>query len=404
MVYITLTLQQATQNIWHLLKRFNGKYGLECKFNETKREVYLPNESIIRLVGAADRGAGEKLRGGQYALCILDECKSFRPAILEELIDEVLTPALYDYIGPDGSTGGTLVVIGTPGNILAGPFYEATTGIDKTWTFHKWGVIDNVAMPHIWQAMLRDHEARGVSDDDPRWLREYKGNWVPSEELAVFNYRPGLDDDEPDVSPDWTHLLGVFLGVDGTFAATVLAYSDNYPTLFVVWDIREQNLSLTESARLVKQAAKRFNPAITIVHTNDFSKSLINRLNLHYELDLEVATGDDLSLVELVNTDFRDGIIKIYPNAYISEEMKILQWDDETKQRWNTDTPSACCLAFIHAWQEAQHRFYTDPRTEPTVREKQLTAETESLNRMAQRRGMNLYDRLAESEESYFPA
>jgi len=390
-VYITLTLQQATQNIWSLLKKFNADHELDAKFNETKREVYLPNGSQIRLVGAADRGAGEKLRGGAYALVVLDECKSFRPAVLRELIYEVLTPALYDYVSPDGTPGGTLCMIGTPGNVLAGPFYDATTGVDPTWNFHSWTVQDNVAMPHIWQGMLRDHAARGESDDEPKWRREYLGHWIPSTELAVFKFDPARDTvgaDQVHHDEDWSYILGVFIGLDGTMAAVVSAYSAHESTLRVVWDHREFGVTLTDTAKLIKQTVKRFKPEITIASTNDFNDSLINRLNLQYELDLVPAGADNEvnSLVELINTDLRDGVIKMPEGSELAHEMALLQWESSEKNKWDEDTPDQCSQAFMHAWNEAQHRFYREPEIKPTQLQLVFELERESMNKMVEKR------------------
>lgn len=396
-VYITLTLQQATQNIWNLLKQFNQQYGLELKFNETKKEVMCPNGSTIRLVGAADRGAGEKLRGGAYALVVIDEAKSFRPAVLEELILDVLEPALYDYVSPEGVPGGTLAMIGTPGSVLCGPFYNATRADherDESWSYHFWTTEDNVAKPWIWQGMLQNQFPNGIEDATPKQRREYLGEWVPSTELAVFGYDEEVDGEELPDGHSWTHLLGVFLGLDGEVALVVTAYSDTHPELHPVWSHAETGLSLTESAKLIKATTKTYEPELTKVHTTEFNRALTSRLNMQYNLDLSPSdTEQDIySLVELVNTDFRDGVIKMPKKSPLAEEMRLLQWDTEEKRRWNPDLSSGCCLAFLHTWNEAQHRFHT-PKAEPLT-QKQLFIEREqqSLERMANRRnGTQLY-------------
>lgn len=376
-VYITLTLQQATQNIWGTLKFFNAKYGLEIKFNESKREAQLPNGSLIRLIGAADRGAGEKLRGGAYSLVVFDECKSFRPAILLELIEEVIQPALYDY-------SGSLVMVGTPGSVLAGPFYEATTGIDPVWSFHRWSVADNTAMPQIWEGMVRDHIARGQSDDDPRWRREMLGEWVPSIELQVFASSDDVFIEETELPEghDWTSVLGLYLGIDGNFASCVLSYSTTNPILYVLWDIHEYGLSLTESAKLVKQAIKRFKPSRVQAGTTELTKSLVDRINLQYELTIEVSDRASFyDHLELCNTDFRDGLIKINKNCGLGEELRLLQWETKERKSVNKDTPWQISEAFLVAWAESRHRFQEQPQLELSASEKVRAWEQEWIRK-----------------------
>src|SRR5690606_29067747 len=109
-----------------------------------------------------------------------------------------------------------LVLIGTPGAILAGPFYEITTGKGSkdhgtvrfwsereskkraTWSVHSWTAEDNTACPWIWAeyddegnlvgGALFDKQEAGWDDDHPTWLREYRAKWVPDDSALVYAY------------------------------------------------------------------------------------------------------------------------------------------------------------------------------------------------------------------------
>lgn len=385
--FVTLTLEQATDSIWSLVKNLNAKFELEGKFNETLRSYELPNGSVLRLVGASDRGSGERFRGGAPAKVIIDECKSFRPAVLQELAFDVVQPMLFDYISPAGKAGGKLVLSGTPGSVLAGLFYEASTGIDKRWSKHFWRVCDNLAMPHIWEGMLADHKAKGESDDTPRWRREFLGEWVPSEQLSVFKVAQSVLPKVDEHDKDRTAVLGVRLELDGTLGMVVLSFHEFSPKLKVLWDSREGGLSFTQVAAKIKAAQSKFDTALTIVDADEFGKNIVARLAAQYDLDV-VGPSDSYGrrgLIELINTDFRDGSVELSEASRLAEEMKLLQWENSDKIEWCSDTPSACCSAFLRAWAECQHRFSRPASPVATARELALAEEKASLERYERR-------------------
>ena len=126
---------------------------------------------MLSFLGAETTSEIEKLRGGAYHGVIVDECKSFNPIVLSELVEDVIRPALADH-------NGKLILIGTPGRDLRGIFYEATqqpsplnvagrptnsrygSGIEAEWSSHHWDARDNVAMPNIWKDFLATKRVR----------------------------------------------------------------------------------------------------------------------------------------------------------------------------------------------------------------------------------------------------
>ena len=124
LVYIALTRTQAEQLAWAPLKlmfeQLGFRQGEDVFFNETKLTCTVARTgATIRLVGADKRSEVEKLRGQPFHEVTIDEAASFPEKLLAYLLDEIIGPRLGDY-------NGTLCLIGSPGKVLGGTFYEAT--------------------------------------------------------------------------------------------------------------------------------------------------------------------------------------------------------------------------------------------------------------------------------------
>lgn len=376
-VYICLTRGQAKANLWRELKKFNVEFELGLAFHETDLRATFPNGSTVQFFGGETRQECEKLRGQYFDLVVIDEGKSFQSEILRELINEILTPALADNFG-------TLAMIGTPGNILAGPFWEATTenkttrpwskradyeGKRKTWrwSWHAWHVEKNVAKPHIWQSALREKEELGIADNDPSWLREWMGEWCPSESLMVYEfseaknlYTGALPDDH-----EWQYLLGLDLGYNDSTAIVVAAFSDTHPHVFQVYDWKEPGCTVDQIEAQVREVMKMF-PEMNamIADTGGLGKTIVASLQEH-GLGFEAAEKRDKhDHIMLVNSDLRAGNIKLLADGSLQAEMRLLQWRDESYKKENKDTDNHCCDAFLYLIRFAYHYFWEPAESE----------------------------------------
>ena len=139
-LYIALTRESAKKIMYKdVLKRINKKHLLGATFNEITLTVTLPNGSLIYLVGAdAKPDEMQKFLGQAYRLVVIDESASFKQD-LREMVYEILKPAMADL-------QGTICMIGTPGKIPKGLFFDITNGREKGWSVHKWMASDNPYM------------------------------------------------------------------------------------------------------------------------------------------------------------------------------------------------------------------------------------------------------------------
>lgn len=356
-VVVTLTLKTAKTTYWQgpsNILLFAQKYGIKVDPHLTDVRVTLTNGSIISFIGAETRAEIEKLRGGSYDLVIIDECKSYPGGLLEELIRDVIMPALRD-------RKGTILLIGTPGSILSGPFYQATCqgvtnengkpyartyddpepywrenpGKHAMWSRHAWIVQDNTALPHLWEQALEEKEFFGWGDDHPTWLRESLGQWVASSDAFVYAYAtlrntapekvhwtPRPSDTNvaglPDGHLDWRYVLGIDLGFEDATAFVVAAYSPTSGELYHVFDYKASHMLPEQVADWVRRIIEKFGTIDAMVADmgHGGSKMLIEGINQRYGILIQPAERRDKhDHIEMLNSDFHSGRIRLIPNS-----------------------------------------------------------------------------------------
>lgn len=215
-IYVALSRPNAKDLNWEPLKELIHKLGQTESFEfseSTLTATCIRTGSTYRMVGADDRKELEKLRGQPFDEVQIDEAGSWDPELLEWLIDRIVGPRL-------GERQGCIVMGGTPGHILRGPFYEATRRSSDRhrpyaernrperkgwtgWSSHAWTLKYVVELPNakrlypaqiaLWAEALIEKADKQWSDDNPIWRREYLGEWAEDSTENIFKYRPLLD-------------------------------------------------------------------------------------------------------------------------------------------------------------------------------------------------------------------
>ncbi len=117
------TVEERLVKFWKdILTFLNKKHDLGMEPNKQELSMTFPNGSVIRLSGADDSPEeADKLLGCKYKLIIIDEAASFRQD-LTRIVYETLLPTTTD-------ERGTICLVGTPGDVAKGMFFEITTHI-----------------------------------------------------------------------------------------------------------------------------------------------------------------------------------------------------------------------------------------------------------------------------------
>lgn len=442
---ISLTLKSTKENFWSgapggIIKQ-NHVYELGLKFNHTDCVWLHENGSRGRLAGAETVADIERLRGAaaEADIAIVDECKSFAPELLNELIRDVLEPGLM-------TRDGLLVLGGTPGSIPVGTFYEATDsrarndgggvtciqvgeedgpayrGLSASerkelWRLHTWTIQDNTAAPAQWRRALGNKKRQGWADDHPTWRREYLGEWVTDATDLVYSWaahkhkeeyvtwRPQKSKDNPSGLPQeygpWRLVLGIDLGYVDDSAFVLAAYSEQLRELRHVYDFKSPGMTLDDFFDEVFSIIEKYGrpDAIVCDTAGGASKMLVETLNQRYGLGIEPAKKTEKQdHIELVNSDFAAGRIKVIPGSDLAHELSGLQWDlsRESKLvlartgrlREDPSCPNHLCDALLYLYRYSYHFWSQAPERdlEPYTPEWWVEFERRQLDSALQKR------------------
>jgi hypothetical protein len=402
-VVVGLARPSVKQIFWSLLRQLNRDLELGLTFLEIELSATFLNGSVILFRGAESRSEIEKLRGGQYDGVIVDECKSFNPLILSELVQDVLEPALSD-------RRGKLILVGTPGDVLAGPFYEGTCeppvraiGADGVvrysncpygtqvqgialWSFHTWTLQDNTEVPHLWAEALEIKRLRGYSDDHPTWRREFLGQWVASKNRLVYRYVPtqhNYSGPLPD-GHEWRKVLALDIGFKDADAIVVWAYSPTCYDVYTTYQEKRGHQNITVLAKWVHEVRKAYCDDEPEVMTGDFgglASKVFEELATIHGLPFEPAEKTEKTdFIEIMNNEYDAGRIHILAeNAYeldeqgkpktLAGELITNRWLEKSlgtpKKVEDPKTPNDLCDAHLYGWRWCDHRRAQPPDRRP---------------------------------------
>jgi len=388
-LYVTLSRKNAKRLVWPEFKKLNRQFMLGGEFNETDLSVTFPNTSIVYLLGASDRTSIEDFRGLPVKKAYLDESQSF-PSYIRELIDDVLGPALMDH-------DGQLVLIGTPGPIPSGYFFDLTK--NPAWSHHSWSFFDNPKLPFLekgltHQNMLdRELTRRGVAVDDPSIQREWFGRWLVDDDSLVYHYSSAIND-FTDLPPgEWTYILGVDLGFEDCDALALLAYSENSPATYVLEEVVTKHQDISALCRQIEALRNQYSIHKIVIDTGGLGKKITEEIAKRFTIPMQAAEKTrKVEFIELMNDALRTGKLMIKRESQFAQDAMKVEWDHDRStpdkkvisKRFHSDI----CEAVLYAWRESYAFTYTKPSDEPVYGskgwsdregERMFTAELERL-------------------------
>jgi hypothetical protein len=329
--YVALTRKSAEGIVWKALEELNHELGLGLAPKIGNLKMVAPNGSEIFLVGANKAGEINKLRGIKTPLVGIDEAASFRPSLLEYLIDDVISPSLMDY-------AGTLILVGTPSAQPVGYFYDVTTGKEPGWSVFRWDSRDNPHIPHASQWLKELRERKGWDENHPTYRREYLGEWIRDNDALVYKLRddniigemPG--DYEPG-APHWAHVIGIDYGYVDSTAFVVWAFrsgNTREQTTYCVHASKTVGHLPSEAASYTRKLVDQYKPQRVYGDAGGLGKPYIEEARRRFAIQVHPAEkSEKLAHIELFNDDLRRGRSVFLESAcrdYI-EEMQMLPWD-----------------------------------------------------------------------------
>lgn len=325
-LYITLARSSAKRICWPELLKINREYNLNAFPNIAELTLTFPNGSIIYLLGANVETEIEKIRGlSNVALVYLDESQAFR-AHIKELIEDVVAKRLYD-------TNGRCRMIGTPGPILAGYFFDCCQ--KGTWSHHSWTMHQNPWLlkksgltPD--QLIAQDCLRRGVTLEDPSIQRECFGRWKLDPNSLLLNYNAELNDYEVLPTGNYTYILGIDLGTRDADSLSLLGFSEVSPITYLVEEIVTPNQLTDDLAKQINDLHRRYPIAAMPTDAGGLGLKIVEDLKARYGLPLVAAEKlGKMANYKHLNNALRNGNFKAKKTSRFAQDCNLLERDND---------------------------------------------------------------------------
>lgn len=356
--YITLSRITAKRIIWRELLKINKDYVLKGHPDNADLSLHMPNGNIIYVSGAKDASEGEKFRGLSFSKVYIDECQSFR-AYIKEMVEDIIEPALTDYYG-------SLVLIGTPGPIPAGYFYEASQ--NAKWSNHKWTMEQN---PHIALKSGKNPldiikelaERRGLTLQDASIQREYFGKWVKDLDSLVYKF-DSVRNTTLALPENLTYIFGIDIGYRDADAIAVLGYSHITGQVYVVQEVVTAKQDITGLVEQIQVLQQKYKPVRMVMDAGALGKKIQEEIRRRHGIPVEAADKNrKFEYIAMLNDDLRTGKLQALPGSRFAEDSMLVQWDYEDPFKpkvsdvYHTDIGDAV----LYAWRECKHYFKETP-------------------------------------------
>lgn len=398
-LYITISRNNAKKIIWPVLQQILVENNIPHRSDLTELSVKLENNSIIYCSGANDQTEIEKFRGLALKLVYLDEGQSFR-SYIEQLIDDIITPALMDY-------AGTLCLIGTPGPVPVGYFHDCATK-GSSWSKHSWTFFDN---PHIESKSGMSHRAlldrelarRGISVDDPSIQREWFGKWVLDTESLLLKYQSELNHYQSLPAGSWVYLMGIDLGFVDADAIAILAWSESHPETFLVHEEVVAKQGITELVQSIEVLTKRYPIAKMVIDEGGLGKKIAEEIRRRHHIPVHPADkARKMENYALLNDALRSGRFKAKSASRFAQDSYLVEVDRDKstpdKIKVKDSFHSDIIDAVLYAFKESPAFTYRAPK--PVYKTGTKEWAEEQVTEMEEK-AVDYFERLEESEKGF---
>lgn len=390
--YITLARTSAEAIVWPELRRIDRDYKLNADINLSKLTMCFPNGSWIRLYGGNEETEIEKIRGlSNVALVYIDEAQAFRPHI-KELVEDIVAKRLYD-------TNGRCRVIGTPGPIEAGYFFDCSQSLHWSrhhWTMHANPWLERKSGLSPQQLIDQDCERKGVTTDDPSIQRECYGKWCRDPNALLLNYDRSKNHYDNLPEDVYSYILGIDLGTEDSDALSVLAYSPSSPITWLVEEHIQSNQLTDDLGRKIKELELKYPNIQMIADTGGLGKKVV--MDLCYRYGFAITAADKTGKIKdyaFLNNALRTGMFKAKSDSRFAQDCNLLEKDrdkstpDKIVVKGHSDIVDSVLYAFGQspAYNYEPAKLIAKPGTPEYVREQENLHKEAIIERLKQDRG-----------------
>lgn len=370
-LYIALTRDSAKSIMWPVLREVIEKNNVKAVMREHDLTVHIPNGSVLKLVGADMKNFMQRLRGSKYSEVAIDEAQSWR-AHVEEMVEEILKPALIDF-------NGALVMAGTPGPIKDGYFYDITEKDKGGYAQHRLFMQRNPYLPNAVEWLDKYKAKMNWPDDHPTLRREYFGEWVDDPESLVYQFSRdrNMKPFDQAMVPNARYVMGLDIGFNDKTAVSVIAYSESSKLAWVVYCEGKGGLDVTDIAMWVRQVKDRYN-AITIeCDTGGLGKTIAHELIKRHGIPVNPAEKTDkMSWIALLNDDLKQGKLLIDRSCEeLADQYMTLTKDEHGRE--DPRLPNDFCDGVLYAYRRVYNYLGSPIKEKPAYGTQEWAREEE---------------------------
>lgn len=343
--------RQSVKDAWWqpVIQDISERFHVPMEFNKTELTATLENGSTIHLLGMdADEKQKRKVLGQKFPLVGIDEAQDWATD-LHLVVYSQLKPAVADY-------NGIICMMGTPGLVAAGLFFDVTTGKEAGWKIHEWTTYDNTTrdkpdgptMADKWGKEIESLKAMKPGVEKTAWFRRnYLREWVIDEDALVYRFQDGRNTflELPQFPRgEWTYGLGCDLGHTDASSFNVTAYHEHDPCLYVLKSYKQAGLDVTSVANEVRRLEKEF--SFTHYVIDGANKQAVEEMRRRHGIPWEAADkiGKE-DFIDLMNADFITQSIKLQAKETgpLQKEYRELVWDQRKLREKRKRVEHAAC-------------------------------------------------------------
>lgn len=328
-IYLALTRDSAKQIMWPVLQELDEKYKIGCAFKESDLSITHPNGAKLTLFGADMQNFIRRLKGQKSPGIGVDEAQDFG-IHLESLLNDVLTPMLVDY------TDSWLAVVGTPGPVPQGYYFDITHLGKYKYSVHKWTLLNN---PHIKdaeafiQGLIERHE---WLPDHPTLMREWRNEWKLDVEALWIRYKAETNHyiELPKNVKKWNYILGIDIGFKDSDALAVLAWSEEDRSTYLVEELITAKQDITSLVEQIEAMSKKYDLYKMVIDQGGLGLKIAEEIRKRHSIPVEPADKKQKSEnVAILNDELRLGRFKAKSASRFAQDSYLIQID------WAKSTP-----------------------------------------------------------------
>lgn len=166
-IYIGKTYTSAYEIIWQRIVDLLNEINVPFTALLSEQTITLASGVNIYVRGAHTVPDIDKLRGHKYKLTVIDEIQSIKH--LRMLINEILRPAMADFVGAQ------MFLAGTPPRVKGTYVENIWESTSKYVSKFHWDLTDNPFIPDNENVLTRVREEQNYAVDNPVYQREWLG-------------------------------------------------------------------------------------------------------------------------------------------------------------------------------------------------------------------------------------